>query len=75
MCYQQMEDQFKTLIVLSHYLEVCVYSIIVPMDMHSLNVTTLYLYLHLQTGRFRHFWDEAAKHRNIVEAVPGDNGL
>ncbi|KAK9213050.1 hypothetical protein WN943_002436 [Citrus x changshan-huyou] len=40
----QMEDQFKTLIVLSHYLE---------------------------TGRFRHFWDEAAKHRNIVEAVPG----
>ncbi|KAH9652893.1 eukaryotic translation initiation factor 3 subunit K [Citrus sinensis] len=42
--YQQMEDQFKTLIVLSHYLE---------------------------TGRFRHFWDEAAKHRNIVEAVPG----
>ncbi|KAH9804821.1 eukaryotic translation initiation factor 3 subunit K [Citrus sinensis] len=41
---KQMEDQFKTLIVLSHYLE---------------------------TGRFRHFWDEAAKHRNIVEAVPG----
>ncbi|KAJ4708833.1 Eukaryotic translation initiation factor 3 subunit K [Melia azedarach] len=40
----QMEEQFKTLIVLSHYLE---------------------------TGRFRHFWDEAAKHRHIVEAVPG----
>ncbi|KAH7519348.1 eukaryotic translation initiation factor 3 subunit K [Ziziphus jujuba] len=40
----QMEDQFKTLIVLSHYLE---------------------------TGRFRQFWDEAAKNRHIVEAVPG----
>lgn len=42
---------------------------------HALNVITLYLYLHLQTGRFRLFWDEAAKHRNIVEVVPGDNGL
>ncbi|RZB72006.1 Eukaryotic translation initiation factor 3 subunit K [Glycine soja] len=40
----QMEEQFKTLIVLSHYLE---------------------------TGRFRQFWDEAAKSRHIVEAVPG----
>ncbi|XP_054804650.1 eukaryotic translation initiation factor 3 subunit K isoform X2 [Prosopis cineraria] len=40
----QMEEQFKTLIVLSHYLE---------------------------TGRFRQFWDEAAKNRDIVEAVPG----
>ncbi|MBA0564586.1 hypothetical protein Golob_009517 [Gossypium lobatum] len=40
----QMEEQFKTLIVLSHYLE---------------------------TGRFRQFWDEAAKNRHIVEAVPG----
>ncbi|KAJ6862750.1 hypothetical protein NC652_039575 [Populus alba x Populus x berolinensis] len=39
----QMEEQFKTLIVLSHYLE---------------------------TGRFRQFWDEAAKNRHIVEAVP-----
>ncbi|XP_021665191.2 eukaryotic translation initiation factor 3 subunit K isoform X1 [Hevea brasiliensis] len=39
----QMEEQFKTLIVLSHYLE---------------------------TGRFRQFWDEAAKSRHIVEAVP-----
>jgi len=26
----------------------------------------------LQTGRFRQFWDEAAKSRHIVEAVPGD---
>ncbi|MBA0719375.1 hypothetical protein Golax_007065, partial [Gossypium laxum] len=42
----QMEEQFKTLIVLSHYLE---------------------------TGRFRQFWDEAAKNRHIVEAVPGLN--
>ncbi|KAJ6912085.1 eukaryotic translation initiation factor 3 subunit K-like isoform X1 [Populus alba x Populus x berolinensis] len=40
----QMEEQFKTLTVLSHYLE---------------------------TGRFRQFWDEAAKSRHIVEAVPG----
>ncbi|KAB1220259.1 Eukaryotic translation initiation factor 3 subunit K [Morella rubra] len=40
----QMEEQFKTLILLSHYLE---------------------------TGRFRQFWDEAAKNRHIVEAVPG----
>ncbi|KAM6583674.1 hypothetical protein CsatB_010676 [Cannabis sativa] len=40
----QMEEQFKTLIVLSHYLE---------------------------TGRFRQFWDEAAKSRHIVEVVPG----
>ncbi|XP_043810469.1 eukaryotic translation initiation factor 3 subunit K isoform X2 [Manihot esculenta] len=40
----QMEEKFKTLMVLSHYLE---------------------------TGRFRQFWDEAAKSRNIVEAVPG----
>ncbi|KAL1805014.1 hypothetical protein ACET3Z_028082 [Daucus carota] len=40
----QMEDQFKTLIVLSHYLE---------------------------TARFRQFWDEAAKSRQIVEVVPG----
>lgn len=40
----QMEEQFKTLTVLSHYLE---------------------------TGRFRQFWDEAAKNRHIVEAVPG----
>lgn len=29
----------------------------------------------LQTGRFRQFWDEAAKSRHIVEAVPGSNGL
>ncbi|KAJ6913812.1 eukaryotic translation initiation factor 3 subunit K-like isoform X1 [Populus alba x Populus x berolinensis] len=42
----QMEEQFKTLTVLSHYLE---------------------------TGRFRQFWDEAAKSRHIVEAVPGFN--
>ncbi|XP_047084805.1 eukaryotic translation initiation factor 3 subunit K-like [Lolium rigidum] len=40
----QMEEQFKTLIVLSHYLE---------------------------TGRFRQFWDEASKNRNILEVVPG----
>ncbi|KAG5546957.1 hypothetical protein RHGRI_012852 [Rhododendron griersonianum] len=42
--FVQMEEQFKTLIVLSHYLE---------------------------TARFRQFWDEAAKSRHIVEAVPG----
>ncbi|KAF5748390.1 eukaryotic translation initiation factor 3 subunit K [Tripterygium wilfordii] len=40
----QMEEQIKTLIVLSHYLE---------------------------SGRFREFWDEAAKSRHIVESVPG----
>ncbi|XP_039144999.1 eukaryotic translation initiation factor 3 subunit K [Dioscorea cayenensis subsp. rotundata] len=40
----QMEEQFKTLIVLSHYLE---------------------------TARFRQFWDEAAKHRSILEVIPG----
>ncbi|KAJ8543385.1 hypothetical protein K7X08_005908 [Anisodus acutangulus] len=40
----QMEEQFKTLIVLSHYLE---------------------------TARFRQFWDEAARSRQIVEVVPG----
>ncbi|EXC13597.1 Eukaryotic translation initiation factor 3 subunit K [Morus notabilis] len=40
----QMDEQFKTLIVLSHYLE---------------------------TGRFRQFWDEAAKSCHIVEAVLG----
>ncbi|XP_078164361.1 eukaryotic translation initiation factor 3K [Carex rostrata] len=40
----QMEEQFKTLIVLSHYLE---------------------------TARFRQFWDEAAKNRSVLEAVPG----
>ncbi|KAH9652892.1 eukaryotic translation initiation factor 3 subunit K [Citrus sinensis] len=31
----------------------------------------LFLIPERVTGRFRHFWDEAAKHRNIVEAVPG----
>ncbi|CAI9765988.1 unnamed protein product [Fraxinus pennsylvanica] len=40
----QMEEQFKTLIVLSHYLE---------------------------TARFSQFWDEAAKSRHILDAVPG----
>ncbi|KAK4774905.1 hypothetical protein SAY86_009840 [Trapa natans] len=40
----QTEEPFKTLIVLSHYLE---------------------------TGRFRQFWDEAAKSRRLLEAVPG----
>ncbi|KAJ6826929.1 eukaryotic translation initiation factor 3 subunit K [Iris pallida] len=40
----QMEEQFKTLIVLSHYLE---------------------------TARFRQFWDEASKNRNILEVIPG----
>lgn len=40
----QMEEQFKTLIVLSHYLE---------------------------TARFGQFWEEAAKSRHILEAVPG----
>ncbi|XP_051150706.1 eukaryotic translation initiation factor 3 subunit K [Andrographis paniculata] len=40
----QMEEQFKTLIVLSHYLE---------------------------TTRFDQFWDEVAKIRNILDAVPG----
>lgn len=27
--------------------------------------------LHLQTARFRQFWDEVSKSRNIVEVVPG----
>ncbi|OWM84068.1 eukaryotic translation initiation factor 3 subunit K [Punica granatum] len=40
----QMEEPFKTLIVLSNYLE---------------------------TGRFCQFWDEAAKSRHLLEAVPG----
>ncbi|CAL4912926.1 unnamed protein product [Urochloa decumbens] len=44
----QMEEQFKTLIVLSHYLE---------------------------TARFRQFWDEAAKNRQILEVVPGNPSL
>lgn len=26
----------------------------------------------LQTARFRQFWDEAAKSRNILEVVPGE---
>ena len=37
-------------------------------------MVSLYL-LHFQTGRFRQFWDEAAKSRHIVEAVPGNNKL
>ncbi|XP_078441351.1 eukaryotic translation initiation factor 3K [Wolffia australiana] len=40
----QMEEQIKTLIVLSHFLE---------------------------TARFQQFWDEAAKNRHILDAVPG----
>ncbi|CAA0842150.1 Eukaryotic translation initiation factor 3 subunit K [Striga hermonthica] len=40
----QLEEQFKTLIVLSHYLE---------------------------TARFRQFWDEVAKSRHMLDAVPG----
>ncbi|CAA3021879.1 eukaryotic translation initiation factor 3 subunit K-like [Olea europaea var. sylvestris] len=40
----QMEEEFKTLIVLSHYLE---------------------------TARFSQFWNEAARSRHIVDAVPG----
>ncbi|KAI4377822.1 hypothetical protein MLD38_015396 [Melastoma candidum] len=40
----QMEEPFKTLIVLSHFLE---------------------------TGRFRQFWEDLAKNRHLVEAVPG----
>lgn len=40
----QMEEPFKTLIVLSHYLE---------------------------TGRFRQFWEEAAKSRHLLEVVSG----
>ncbi|KAK4483713.1 hypothetical protein RD792_010915 [Penstemon davidsonii] len=55
----QMEEQFKTLIVLSHYLE-----------LYNIDLI-LSLYLHTQTARFRQFWDEAAKSRHILEAVPG----
>jgi translation initiation factor 3 subunit K len=40
----QLEEQVKTLIVLSHYLE---------------------------TARFGQFWDEAAKSRHLLDAVPG----
>ncbi|KMZ70758.1 putative Eukaryotic translation initiation factor 3 subunit [Zostera marina] len=40
----QVEEQFKMLILLSHYLE---------------------------TGRFRQFWDEAAKNRSMLEIIPG----
>ena len=29
----------------------------------------------MQTARFRQFWDEAAKSRHIVEAVPGNTDL
>lgn len=66
-----MEEKFKTLMVLSHYLEVCLClgyltSIILEIETYK------YLLLHLQTGRFRQFWDEAAKSRHMVEAVPGE---
>lgn len=78
-----MEDQFKTLIVLSHYLEVSSSSSLVAyaadgesiQKAHYLGIlllTVLIFYtLHLQTARFRQFWDEAAKNRQIVEVVPG----
>jgi translation initiation factor 3 subunit K len=65
-----MKEQFKTLIVLSHYLEVlstwsnlCTFSSLV-WNLHLSQV------LHLKTARFRQFWDEAAKNRNILEVVP-----
>lgn len=31
----------------------------------------MFLRFELQTARFRQFWDEAAKSRHIVDAVPG----
>lgn len=39
---------------------------------HVRCVHVLYLHPDLQTGRFSQFWDEAAKSRQIVEAVPGN---
>ncbi|KAJ4824556.1 Eukaryotic translation initiation factor 3 subunit K [Turnera subulata] len=66
----QMEEQFKTLIVLSHYLEVCL--CLCNFSCSNVWSERSFTYLfHLQTGRFRQFWDEAAKSRHIVEAVPG----
>lgn len=71
-----MEDQFKALIVLSHYLEVRKhqYKFILGSrkGVHWLFKT---LVLLLQTGRFQQFWDEAAKNRHIFEAVPGTKVL
>jgi translation initiation factor 3 subunit K len=67
-----MEEQFKTLIVLSHYLEVCFLLCFLAHICYASSMNTPYP-LCLQTGRFRQFWDEAAKSRHIVEAVPGSN--
>lgn len=70
-----MEEQFKTLIVLSHYLEVCLASSILFKCHEHDNCKelchTLMPLLHVQTARFRQFWDEAAKSRHILEVVPG----
>lgn len=65
-----MEEQFKTLIVLSHYLEVCIcFSFTWLEQLFEIRNSWTSLF---QTGRFRQFWDEAAKSRHIVEAVPGN---
>lgn len=69
-----MEEQFKTLIVLSHYLEVfLLWSYL--FDLHACVEWNTKNLLPPQTGRFRQFWDEAAKNRHIVEAVPGMSEL
>lgn len=63
-----MEEQFKSLIVLSHYLEVCPLAFLHFLEHVAQNVLVLHA---LQTARFQQFWDEAAKSRHILEVVPG----
>lgn len=68
-----MEEQFKTLIVLSHYLEVhfSVYLDLFWQNYPCISTVNNY-FIFLQTARFRQFWDEAAKNRHMVEVVPGN---
>lgn len=74
-----MEEQFKTLIVLSHYLEVIVATPLLDvsnilfgsMTVIKICISCYLLYPLVQTARFRQFWDEAAKSRNILETIPG----
>lgn len=63
-----MEEQFKTLIVLSHYLEVQLLHWIWRFICYAVPKI---IFFFLQTGRFSQFWDEASKNRHILEAVPG----
>lgn len=67
-----MEEQFKTLIVLSHYLEVCFCHVTWLVYIQERETDKYFI---LQTGRFRQFWDEAAKSRHMVEAVPGEKWI